>query len=311
MLLVSATGDWTRDTPRVEFPAIRDIYRLFGAEDRLSHVQFHALHNFNRDGREASYAFFSKWLKNVAEQPRESGGGVESPADLLVWFGRERPQGADAAALLDYWRRLPTDLAALDTAVAPDPDAEVPAIREHLPAGAPVGAVLVSGLEDPSLVNALTHAGRAVHVITPFQETRDTASRYFTTYNRTADQIRVQQLLAAGAALRKRHDAVDLVGTGPAGLTALVAFAVSARSSSAPAIFRRVVADAGRFPTADEPAYLDRLFIPGFLRAGGFSALPDREVLVHNTGGVFRSPGDLHEAPLAPSAIAEWLGRRK
>jgi dienelactone hydrolase len=310
MLLVSATGDWTRDTPRVEFPAIRDIYRLFGAEDRLAHVQFHAPHNFNRDGREASYAFFAQWLMNVALQPREPGGGVESPADLLVWFGRQRPNGADAASLLDYWRNLPTDPAALESAVAPDPSAAPPPTTEHRPAGLPVGAVLVTGSDAPELIAALTRSGRAVYFLTPFQETRDTTSRFFTTYNRTADQIRVQQVLAAGADLRKRYRVVDLVGTGPGGLTALAAFASSARASSATPTFRRVVADAGRFDVADERAYLDRLFIPGFLRAGGFGALPDRGVLVHNTGGAFRSPGDLREAPMAPAAIVEWLGRR-
>ena len=28
MLMVSATGDWTRETPRVEYPAIKSIYAL-------------------------------------------------------------------------------------------------------------------------------------------------------------------------------------------------------------------------------------------------------------------------------------------
>jgi hypothetical protein len=310
MLLVSATGDWTRDTPRVEFPAIRGIYRLLGAEDRLSHVQFHALHNFNREGREASYAFFARWLKGVEEQPRESGGAVESPANLLVWFGRERPTGTDAARLLDYWRRLPADPGALLTAVAPDQAAPPPVPREHLPAGRPRGRVLLAGHEDEALVSALTRSGRAVYFVEPFRETRDTASRYFTTYNRTADQIRVQDLLSAGAALSKRYGAVDLVGAGPGGLPALVAFAASRAATGGHEVFRRVVADAARFDTRDESAYLERLFIPGILRAGAFGALPPRGVLVHNTGGLFTSPGELHDAPLPPAAIVEWLGRR-
>jgi dienelactone hydrolase len=311
MLLVSATGDWTRDTPRVEFPAIRGIYELYGAAERVSHVQFHAPHNFNREGREASYAFFATWLKEVADTPRESGGAVESPANLLVWFGRERPKGADAAALLNYWRRLPSEATALTTAVAADPTATPPTPREHLPAGRPRGAVLLAGVEDEALVEALTRSGRAVHFVEPFRETRDTNSQYFTTYNRTADQIRVQDLLAVAAALSKRYGAIDLVGAGPGGLPALVAFAVSKLSTTGAGPFRRVVADAQRFPTGDEAAYLARLFIPGILRAGGFRALPDREVLVHNTGGVFTSAGELREAPLPAAAIVEWLGRAR
>lgn len=75
-------------------------------------------------------------------------------------------------------------------------------------------------------------------------------------------------------------------------------------------MFRRVVADAGSFPSDDESAYLERLYIPGFLRAGGFRALPDRGVLIHNAGGVFHAPGEVREAALSAAAIADWLRGR-
>jgi len=45
LLMVSATGDWTRETPRVEFPAVRSIYRLYNAEDRVENVHIDAGHN--------------------------------------------------------------------------------------------------------------------------------------------------------------------------------------------------------------------------------------------------------------------------
>ena len=32
LLMVSATGDWTVNTPKEEFPAVQGIYRLLGAE---------------------------------------------------------------------------------------------------------------------------------------------------------------------------------------------------------------------------------------------------------------------------------------
>ena len=306
MLLVSATGDWTRDTARVEYPAIRGVYSLFGAEDRLAHVQYHALHNFNREGREASYAFFAKWLKGEPGQPREAGGGVESPANLLVWFARERPTGGDAASLLDDWRRLPVDPKALPIAVAARSGLAPPKLQERMPSGRPRGAVLLAGELDEPLARALTRTGWAVYFVQPFVETRDTASRYFTTYNRTADQLRIEELLTAGAALRKSHATVHLVGVGPGGLAALAAFATASVQGDA-RLFTRVVADAGRFPSHEEPAYVQRFFVPGFLRAGGFGALPATGVLVHNTGGVFSSPGDLREEPLAADDIARWL----
>jgi dienelactone hydrolase len=317
MLMVSATGDWTRDNQRVEFPAIREIYRLFGAEDHIQHVQFQAPHNFSRDGREASYAFLGRWLRNTTGAVRETGQHIETPANLLVWNGVERPKGLDAAGLLDYWRQLPADPAALALAVAPEPGGIIPNMRVHSPTLAkPNGAVILAGVEDAALIAELNRIGRVVIFVEPFQETRDVKSRYFTTYNRTADQIRVSDLLAAGALAEKQYGSVDLVGAGPGGLWALVARAVARESggglrldgAGAPR-FRRTVADAARFPVADESAYLERLFIPGILRAGGFQSLPKVDVLIHNTGGVFQAPGDLRAAALPAAEVAGWIAQ--
>ena len=72
MLMVSATGDWTCDTPRIEYPAIRAIYDLFGAGDHVACVQFPVLHNYNRFSREAVYQFFARWLE---KEPCQDGGG--------------------------------------------------------------------------------------------------------------------------------------------------------------------------------------------------------------------------------------------
>jgi len=60
MILVSATGDWTWATPRVEYPAIRSIYELYGKETNLESQQFDAGHNYNKNSREAVYRFFGK-----------------------------------------------------------------------------------------------------------------------------------------------------------------------------------------------------------------------------------------------------------
>ena len=72
LLMVSATGDWTRDTLRVEYPAIRAIYDLFGGGDHVACVQFPALHNYNRFSREAVYKFFARWLRR---NPLKADGG--------------------------------------------------------------------------------------------------------------------------------------------------------------------------------------------------------------------------------------------
>ncbi|GMV92238.1 MAG: hypothetical protein AMXMBFR82_20160 [Candidatus Hydrogenedentota bacterium] len=62
MMMVSATGDWTRETPNFEYPAIRGIYDLYDAADRVANVHIDASHNYNQDSREAVYRFFGKWI---------------------------------------------------------------------------------------------------------------------------------------------------------------------------------------------------------------------------------------------------------
>ena len=64
MLMVSASGDWTRETPRVEYPAIREVFGLYDAENRVKNVHVDAGHNYNKTSREAMYRFMGRWLLN-------------------------------------------------------------------------------------------------------------------------------------------------------------------------------------------------------------------------------------------------------
>ena len=126
LLLVSATGDWTKDTPTVEYPAIRSIYAHFDAEDKVHQVQIDADHNYNKDSREAVYAWFGKWFlgEEDATKFREVPFEVEKDEDLLVFHNRELPEHAlDAAGLTRSWivsaeeqlaERKLTDAASLD-----------------------------------------------------------------------------------------------------------------------------------------------------------------------------------------------------
>ena len=106
LLLVSATGDWTRNTPTVEYPAIRSIYAHFGAEDKVHEVQIDADHNYNKDSREAVYAWFGKWFlgEEDATKFKEVPFDVERDEDLLVFHNRELPEHAlDAEGLTRSW----------------------------------------------------------------------------------------------------------------------------------------------------------------------------------------------------------------
>lgn len=96
LLLVSCTGDWTSKTPTVEYPAIRSIYAHFDAEDKIHQVQVDAEHNYNKESREAVYAWFAKWFlkDDDASKYKEVPYEVESDEDLLVFSDRDLPEHA-------------------------------------------------------------------------------------------------------------------------------------------------------------------------------------------------------------------------
>ena len=100
-LLISTTGDWTSNTPSVEFPAIRRIYALYGRRvaQRVENVHVHAGHNYNRASREALYGwlgrvFFKRDDRAFAE---EHTFDVEPESRLRV-FPRSRAHGRIDAA---------------------------------------------------------------------------------------------------------------------------------------------------------------------------------------------------------------------
>lgn len=94
LLMISATGDWTRETLRVEHPAIRSIYALYGAEDHVDTIQIDEGHNYNKASREAMYRFFAKWLlgRNDCDQFTEPPFTIEDEDNLRVFPGKKAPE---------------------------------------------------------------------------------------------------------------------------------------------------------------------------------------------------------------------------
>jgi len=97
-LLVSTTGDWTRDSERIEYPAIANIFGLVGARDHVAHEQLTYDHNYNRPSREAVYRFFARWLPREpradAQNLSEQGEFHIDPGKTLVFSRRLPPADA-------------------------------------------------------------------------------------------------------------------------------------------------------------------------------------------------------------------------
>jgi dienelactone hydrolase len=388
MLMVSATGDWTRNTMTVEYPAVRGIYRLLASEENLQAVQINAPHNYNQESREAVYGWFAHHLlgKPGTGPIKERSTSIPLLSESLVFFGRERPaneldESALEAALIARARAqiaeaFPRDAASLERfqqvfgenlklslmaeypkaqdilveQLAPSPPSTPGALRlEKLaisrrgredrvdgslqsPSGTagPGNAVLIVNLSGAAttaaerskrLADLLVRRGRAVLTIECFTARRPKNDfKFFTTYNRSDDANRIQDILTAIAFLKMRYPGASLalVGEGPAGLLALLARGLS------PAL-DKVAIDAAGFDTASDEAFLHSLPIPGIRRAGDFATAvfiaPTRPLMIYNTQGrfgteqmaaafrLFGRSADLKINASLPSAeaLVEWL----
>ncbi len=102
MLLISDGSDWTRNTPRVEYPYIQKVYALYNGENRVENVHFPAeVHDYGYNKRSVAYTFLAHHLNlNIGKIPYKNGFDESFitflPEDELRVFNSDHPFPANA-----------------------------------------------------------------------------------------------------------------------------------------------------------------------------------------------------------------------
>ena len=313
LLLVSATGDWTKDTPDVEYPAIHSIYQHFGAADKIHQVQIDAEHNYNKASREAVYQWFAKWLLESQDSSKltEVDFTVESDEDLLVFHDRAIPYHAlSTEELLASLRQL--GKAAIEKR-KPNTINELTAFQSEMGLGLLHALALsdqykdsvnlVQKLNQPAIAEQATlivHQNSQIDVLADQLSSdkhaifelqlkptgRDTYSGFFNTYNRLDSALWCQDILAAVETIREENGnlkSLNLIGIDGAGPVTFLAAGFSSADYLA--------VDLEKFNAEDDEDFIAQLPIPSIRRVGDFrtagALLVPKPIYLLNTGRHF------------------------
>jgi hypothetical protein len=257
MLMVAATGDWTKNTPRLEYPAVKRIYALYGKESEVESVQIDAPHNYNKASREAVYDFFARKVLGLANGPKESDIPVFTKADLLSLDGRQLPAGALnydqvfeqfrnnlphkptrerlLAALLAEWpAKVESEETPASFALTRTGRADRVTGRLAGGKGKPVIVVHPKGTEVAAAhpaVQKLIADGRRVVLLEPYKAPPvDGNVRYYLTFQRSEAAERAQDILTVLRWLGQQGEKPELLGLEEAAVWTKVAGAMAPKA---------------------------------------------------------------------------------
>ena len=263
MFIGSCTGDWTKNTPKAEYPAVREVYKLMGNARGVANLHIDEAHNYSQPMREAVYGFFNKALFGAksAAAVREVPVARPPMRDRMVWWGRAAPKKMPFAELRKRWIKLSEE--ALRPCLK-----SAAAARKHL------GLLLphALGIAPWTLESAGGAKPRGTRIsvegdamtVEPTGKVRDVADRFphYTAYNRCFVGDRVLEVLSA---IDSQPGRVKLVGMKSAGPWCLLAAALSKKVKGAE------VSLAGFNPSSDA-SWRKHFDVPAIRRIGGLEA---------------------------------------
>jgi hypothetical protein len=95
-LLISDGQDWTRNTPNVEYPYIRSVYRLCGAESNVANLHLPAEgHDYGASKRAGAYDFLARHLGLCFDGQRAADGAVDESFVVIEPQNKMRVFGSD------------------------------------------------------------------------------------------------------------------------------------------------------------------------------------------------------------------------
>jgi len=300
MIMISATGDWTKNNATEEFPAVHAIYELYDKAANVEMMHQDAPHNYNQVAREAVYRFFGKHVlgETDAAKFKERNIRVEKLQDMLALHNRKLPDNAlDYDGIFAQWVRTAQNLVLgiterdqlremMELALGAEwPERVVSEVKgEKIAFGRPGRGDRVTGLwmqgegrkvllihpdgaeaarKSPEFA-ALVRAGRPIYTIDAFQTGDAVAPR-----NRDAKMFLTfnrsddaNRVQDILTVLRwLETPEVELVGVGKAAIWCQFAAAIARQKVT-------LRADVSNF-TGTDREYVDQFFVPGIQRAGG------------------------------------------
>ena len=265
LFLGSCTGDWTSETPTVEFPAVREVYALYGAAEKVMNFHVDSAHNYNLPMREHVYGFFNKFLFGGTEATPIPEATVMRPPhrDRMVFWGRTAPSPITPEEFTVQWRQRTENLLQPYLASPEQLRRQLVPLLPYVLGGLPPNGATATG--DEPQHTRIERTGETLTVAVSARQTDPAAEKitFFDTYNATTLAVCVREISAAVTATGENVKLQGLAGAGPA---CLAAAAINPRVTA-------VEADMAGFDPTREEDWKRFLDTPGLRRIGGIATL--------------------------------------